>query len=59
MDLTWKRQRFKWTDEAQRSFDALKTMLSKPPVLIQPDGYNKEFILSTDRSDYALGAFLD
>ena len=56
-DLTRKRQKFKWTAEAQSAFDILKFKLSEPPILIHPD-FNKEFILTTDSSDHALGAFL-
>lgn len=56
-NLTRKRQKFKWTPEAQESFDILKQKLSEPPILIHPD-FNKQFILSTDSSDVALGGML-
>ena len=56
-NLTRKNQKFKWSAEAQEAFDTLKERLSQPPILIHPD-FNKEFILSCDSSDIALGAYL-
>lgn len=56
-DLTKKRQKFRWSPEAQTAFDILKSKLAETPILIHPD-FNKEFILSTDSSDFALGAML-
>ena len=55
--LTKKGATFRWSDEAQRSFETLKAALTSPPVLAMPtdDG---EFILDTDASDYAIGAVL-
>ena len=56
-NLVRKNQKFKWNPEAQASFDLLKEKLSQPPILIHPD-FDKEFILSCDASDSALGAML-
>lgn len=56
-DLTKKNARFRWTKEAQTSFDILKECLSRPPILIHPD-YEKQFVLSADASDNVLGGML-
>lgn len=56
-DLTKKNARFKWTKEAQISFDKLKEYLSQPPILIHPD-FDKDFVLSADASDNTLGGWL-
>lgn len=56
-DLTKRNARFRWTKEAQDAFDILKKRLSQSPILIHPD-YEKEFVLSADASDYALGGML-
>lgn len=56
-DLTRKNARFRWTNEAQTSFETLKKCLSKPPILIHPD-FQKDFVLSTDASNNALGGML-
>ena len=55
--LTRKNARFKWTDEAQKSFDFLKESLLQAPILAFPD-ITKPFKLYTDASQYALGAVL-
>ena len=51
------KNKFKWGDEQQRSFDELREVLTKPPILAIPtrDDY---FILDTDASDVAVGAEL-
>ena len=48
--------KFKWSDEAQKSFDALKLALTTPPILAMPSDQG-EFILDTDASDRAIGQF--
>ena len=50
-------QEFRWTDEANRSFEKLKQLLSSAPVLGYPraDG---EFIVDTDATNQGLGAVL-
>ena len=56
-NLIRKNQKFRWNPEAQFAFDTLKEKLSKPPILVHPD-FDREFILSCDASDIALGAML-
>ena len=48
---------FKWTPECQKSFDWIKKKLASEPILAHPD-FEKEFILDTDASNYAMGAVL-
>lgn len=48
---------FKWTNECQVAFDALKTKLTSAPILTHPD-FSKRFILDTDASQNAIGAAL-
>ena len=55
--LTKKYARFKWSDECQRSFDALKDQLTAIPLLTYPD-LSKPMILYTDASDQCIGACL-
>jgi len=47
-----------WTEERQTAFESLKQALSKAPVLQVPD-FDKEFVLVTDASDYAVSAALN
>ena len=56
-ELTKKKRIFKWTEEAQKSFDDLKTCLTTAPVLRCPD-FNLPFKLYTDACDYGIGAVL-
>ena len=49
--------KFIWGDEQQKAFDKLKEILCSEPVLIAPD-WSKPFKVTTDASDYALGAIL-
>lgn len=56
-DLTKKKSDFVWTESCQSAFDQLKENLMKPPLLVYPD-FTRQFILSTDASDIALGAVL-
>ena len=48
---------FVWEKSEQNAFDQLKERLCNNPVLAAPD-LGKEFIVSTDASDLALGAIL-
>lgn len=47
----------RWNSECQIAFDALKTKLTRAPVLGFAD-YNKPFIVETDASHVGLGAVL-
>lgn len=48
---------FNITPEIAECFEKCKTLLTIDPILIVPD-FSKEFILTTDASDYAIGAVL-
>jgi hypothetical protein len=48
---------FKWTPQAQSSFEALKSAFTTAPVLAHVDP-GRPFIIETDASDFALGAIL-
>jgi len=48
---------FRWTPEAQQSFDHLKVALTSQPILAMPQDEG-EMILDTDASDTAIGAVL-
>jgi hypothetical protein len=55
--LTQKGQDYQWTDEAQLAFVTLKIEFTKAPILITFDP-EKQIVVETDSSDYALGAVL-
>ena len=44
-----------WTDRCEGSFQKLKSLLCREPVLHSPD-FTKEFVLQTDASDVGVGA---
>lgn len=48
---------FIWDADCENAFSKFKTLLSNPPILIYPD-FNKQFILHTDSSDFAVGSVL-
>lgn len=48
---------FSWTNEHQTSFDTFRNILLTSPILSYPD-FSKEFILTTDASNFAIGAIL-
>ena len=52
-----KKNKFKWDEEQQKAFDALKEALTHPPVLALPDGAS-DLILDTDASDSTVGSEL-
>jgi len=49
--------KFNWTKEQQKAFDVLKEKLTTAPVLHYPD-FTRQFTITTDASDYAIGAVL-
>jgi len=55
--LTKNGEKFNWTAEQQNSFQSLKEKLTTAPVLSYPD-FQREFLVTTDASDYAIGAVL-
>ena len=55
--LLRKRVEFEWDDEAQKSFETLRDIICESPILIYPD-FNKPFYVTTDASEYAIGAIL-
>ena len=48
---------FKWEKEQHEAFETLRKKLCEQPILKAPD-MSKPFIVTTDASDYALGAIL-
>lgn len=56
-NLLKKNTKFNWTNECEEAFMTLKNCLIQPPILQYPD-FEKEFILTTDASEFALGAVL-
>src|SRR5947199_8758436 len=48
----------KWGEEQEKSYELMKRVLTEIPVLIHSN-FEKDFILSTDASGYALGAVLE
>ena len=55
--LTKKNTEFNWTENCQEAFDLLKQKLINPPILKYPN-FDEVFVLTTDASNYALGAVL-
>lgn len=56
-DLLRKDQPFIWEDKQRIAFETLKRGLTSAPLLKHPD-LDKQFILETDSSDFALGEVL-
>ena len=55
--LTRKNVPFNWSSEQQKAFDTLKELFTTAPILKHPDS-NKQFIVETDASNFAVGAIL-
>lgn len=55
--LLKKKQKFVWTDEAQRAFEDIRSALVRAPILACPD-FGKPFTISCDASGVGLGAVL-
>ena len=49
--------KFKWTEERQTAFDAMKKIISRDVLLACPD-FNKPFDIHADTSDYQLGVVI-
>jgi hypothetical protein len=56
-DLTKKDRKFVWDDEADKSFNRLKTAMVTAPVLQLPD-FDREFVVTTDASEVSVGGIL-
>jgi hypothetical protein len=55
--LLHKDKPFKWDHEEKDAFNRLKQQLTEAPVLLLPDP-TKSFVVTTDASDFAIGAVL-
>ena len=53
-----RKHKFEWAEEQDSSFAQLKTALTTAPVLAHPSS-DKEFVVSTDASKYAVGDTLE
>jgi hypothetical protein len=49
--------KFQWTDDCEAAFQHLKTALTSAPTLALPN-FNREFILTTDASNFAISFIL-
>lgn len=56
-DLLQKEKEFSWRPEQEESFSILRDALCHAPILKFPD-FDQPFILTTDASDYGIGAVL-
>ncbi|XP_062701336.1 uncharacterized protein LOC134285160 [Aedes albopictus] len=56
-DLLRKNVKFNWTEECKHAFEKLKCFLTSDSLLVRPN-YKDTFVLTTDASEYAIGAVL-
>lgn len=56
-DLLKKNAKFIWNNECQLAFESLKNFLTSDLLLVRPN-YEDTFVLTTDASEYAIGAVL-
>ncbi|PKA66820.1 putative mitochondrial protein [Apostasia shenzhenica] len=52
-----KQNSFSWTEQANKSFQQLKQLMSSPPVLSLPN-FDQPFVIETDASGIGIGAVL-
>ena len=57
-DLTKEKVAWRWDDAEANSFTALKVAMATAPVLCLPD-FERQFVVTTDASDVAVGAILE
>ena len=57
-DLTKGTGKWRWEKDEERSFVALKVALATAPILRLPD-FERQFVVTTDASDAAVGAILE
>ena len=57
-DLTRDRVAWRWGNAQENSFTAVKVAIATAPVLRLPD-FERQFIITTDASDIAIGAILE
>ena len=57
-DLTRDKVAWSWGDAQEHSFTALKVAIATAPILRLPD-FERQFIITTDASDVAIGAILE
>ena len=57
-DLTRDKVTWSWGDAQDNSFKALKVAIATAPILRLPD-FERQFIITTDASDVAIGAILE
>lgn len=56
-DLLKKNTKFVWTNDCQKAFEDLKKFLTSDSLLVRPN-YKDTFVLTTDASEYTIGAVL-
>ena len=56
-NLLTKKNVFEWTEQCEKAFVKLKSVLTSAPV-IQPPDWSLPFEIMCDASDYAVGAVL-
>ena len=49
--------KFRWNKAQQKAFEEIQDLIITDPILQYPD-FKKPFIVTTDASDYAIGAIL-
>ena len=55
-NLIWQSVEFQWTEKCQKSFDNLRELLTKYPILRHPDP-NKDYTLFTDASKFCMQGY--